>query len=201
MDGKGQRQRNDTDKTRSIGKKNKTNSDDAVDSISATTDNADTCAKNAVRLTSEKRWVDADGTKVVADDTINAKTNNADTHTNNAIRPTSGTQIVDADGTKVVTDNTINATTNNVDTHTNNSFKTAKTDFDALSTMNTGTSDVVIKRTNYAYVTKETDIEQQLCAENLAVGHGSEDQDASLAKANEGEQYFQLIHIYYVQLL
>jgi hypothetical protein len=80
-----------------------------------------------------------------------------DTHTNNAVRLTSGKQRVDADGTKVVTDDTINATTKDADTHTNNAVKTAKTDSNALSMMNTGASDVVIEGTNNAYVSKETD--------------------------------------------
>jgi hypothetical protein len=48
---------------------------------------------------------------------------------------------------------------------------------------------------------KEADIEQQLCTENLAVGCSSEEQDASLAKAIEVVQYFQLVSIYCLQLL
>jgi hypothetical protein len=156
---------------------------------------------DAVRLTSGKQWVDADGTEVVADDTINTTTNDAKPHINNAIGTTSEKLMVDADKTKVVADNTINATTNNADTHTNNSIKTAKTDSNVLSTMNTGMSDVIIKCTNYAYITKEADIGQQLCTENLAVGCGSEEQDASLTKAIEVEQYFQLVNIYCIQFL
>ena len=67
--------------------------------------------------------------------------------------------------------------------------------------MNTGTSDVIIECTNNAHVTKEADIEEQLCTENLAVGHGSEEQDASVPEAIEVEQYFPLVSIYWVQLL
>jgi hypothetical protein len=67
--------------------------------------------------------------------------------------------------------------------------------------MSTGASDIVIKRTNNAHITKKEYIEQQLCAENLAVGCGSEEQDASITKAIEVEQYFQLVSIYHVQLL
>jgi hypothetical protein len=141
-------------------------------------------------LTSGKQWVDNDGTEVMADDTINATTNNADAHTNNAVGPTSGKQRVDADGTKVVADDTINAVTNDEDAHTNNAVKTAKSDSNALSTMNTIMSDVVIECTKNPNITKEADIEQQLCAKNLDVGCGSEEQDASLAKAIEVEQYF-----------
>ncbi len=48
---------------------------------------------------------------------------------------------------------------------------------------------------------KGADIEQQLCTENLAVGHGSVEQDPSIAKAIELEQYFPLVSIYCVQLL
>jgi hypothetical protein len=47
--------------------------------------------------------------------------------------------------------------------------------------MNTSLSDVIIEHTNNAHVTKKADIEQQLCTENLAVGRGSEEQDASFA--------------------
>ncbi len=122
-------------------------------------------------------------------------------HTNNTVGPTSGKQRVDADKTKVLADNTINATTNYAATHTNNSVKTAKTDSNALSTMNTSASDVVIEHTKNGHVNKEADIEQQLCTENLAVGCGSEEQDASIAKAIEVEQYFQLVSIYRIQLL
>jgi hypothetical protein len=47
------------------------------------------------------------------------------------------------------------------------------------------------------------DIVQQVCAENLPVGHGSEKQDTILAKAIRVEQCqcFQLLSIYHVQLL
>jgi hypothetical protein len=145
MSGKGWRRHNNAIKTRSVGKKYKTNNGDAVDSINATTNNADTHTNNAVRLSSGNWRVDADGTKVVVEDTINAMTNNADAHTNNAIGPTSGKWKIDADRTKVIADDTINATTNNPDAHTNNAVKTAKTDSDVLSTMNTGASDVVIE--------------------------------------------------------
>ncbi len=99
------------------------------------------------------------------------------------------TNKVDTDRTEVVTDNTINAMKNDVDAHTNNAIKTTKTDSNALSIMNTGASDVVIICTN------------NLCAENLAVGCDIKEQDASLAKSIEVEQYFQLGSIYYVQLL
>ncbi len=108
---------------------------------------------------------------------------------------------VDTDRTKVVVDDTIKATTIDANAHTNNTVKTAKTDSNALSTMNTGVSDLIIEHTNNAYVTKEADIEQQLCPETLAVGRGSEEQDASLAKAIEAEQYFQIISVYCIQLL
>jgi hypothetical protein len=67
--------------------------------------------------------------------------------------------------------------------------------------MNTGASDVVIECTNNAYVTKDADIEQQLCTENLAVDCGIEDHGASLTEAIEVDQYFQLISIYCIQLL
>ncbi len=80
MGGKGQKQREDANKTWCIGKKNKTNNDDAVGSMSATTNNSGTCTNNAVGLTSGKQWIDADRTKVVAVDTINATANNVDTH-------------------------------------------------------------------------------------------------------------------------
>jgi hypothetical protein len=93
----------------------------------------------------------------MANYTINATTNNADAHTNNAAGPTSGKGWVDNDRTNVVADKTINATTNNVDAHTNKVVETATTDSDALSTINTGASDVIIKGTNDAEVTKETD--------------------------------------------
>jgi hypothetical protein len=63
------------DKTRSVGKKNKTNNNDAVNSINATTKDADIRTNNAVILTPGKQQVDADGTKVMTDDTINATTN------------------------------------------------------------------------------------------------------------------------------
>jgi hypothetical protein len=49
--------------------------------------------------------------------------------------------------------------TNDADAHTNNAVKTAKTDSDTLSTMNTHASDVIIEHTNNAYITKEADIE------------------------------------------
>ncbi len=76
MGGKGQRRRDDTNKTGHVGKKNKTNNNDAVNSMNATTDDADAGTNNAGGLTSVKRWVDADRTKVVVDNTINATTNN-----------------------------------------------------------------------------------------------------------------------------
>jgi hypothetical protein len=76
MGGKGQRRRNDTNKMGHVGKKNKTNNNDAVNSMNATTDDADAGTNNAVGLTSEKRRVDADRTKVMVDNTINATTNN-----------------------------------------------------------------------------------------------------------------------------
>jgi hypothetical protein len=201
MGGKGQRQCGYANKTKSIGKKNKTNNNDAVDSINATTNNADARTNDAIRLTSGQQQVDADGTKVVADNTINAATNNAEPHTNNTVGPTPGKQRVDTDKTKVIADDTIGAMTNNADAHTNNSMKTAKTDSNALSTMNTSASEVVIERTNNAHITKEAEIEQQLCVKNLAVGRGNEEQDASIAKAIEVEQYFQLVSKYHVQLL
>ncbi len=166
------------------------------------------------------------------DNTINTTTNNAVAHTNNAIGPTSGKQRFDADGTKVVADNTINATTNDADAHNNYAIVTATTDFDAVSTMNTGMSNVVIDGTNNTDITKEADavphinhsaryqtiinnaspmdvkdscevvdIVQQVCAENLPIGCGSEEQDAILAKAIEVEQCFQLVSIFLVKLL
>ncbi len=46
--------------------------------------------------------------------------------------------------------------------------------------MSSGKSDVAIECTNNTHETKEADIEQQLCAEDLAVGRGSEEQDAQL---------------------
>jgi hypothetical protein len=52
-------------------------------------------------------------------------------------------------------DNTINAMTNNADAHTNNTVKTTRTDSNVLSMMNTSASDVIIERTNDAYVMKE----------------------------------------------
>jgi hypothetical protein len=196
-----------------VGKKNKKNNNNAVDSMNATTNDADARTNNAVGSTSGKRRVDADETKV-ADGTVNTMTNNADAHTNNAVGPTSGNPRVDTDGTEVVADNTINATTNEADAHTNNAIKTAMTDSGALSTLNTGASDVVIEGTNNADVTKEADaaphinpgaryqtdinnastmdgkdacevvdIVKQVCAENLPVGCGSEEQNAILAKA------------------
>ncbi len=153
--GKGQRQHNDTDTTRRVGKKNKTNNNDAVNIMNATTNDADAQTINAVRSTSGKQRVDADRTKVMVDNTINAMTNNVDAHTNNTVGPTSGKRSVDADETKVIADNTINIMTNNVDAHTNNAIKTATTDSDALSMMNTGTSDVVIEGTNNADILKK----------------------------------------------
>jgi hypothetical protein len=168
----------------------------------------------------------------VVNDTINATTNDAIAHTNNAAGPTSGKARVDDDRTKVVKDITINATTNNVDAYTNNVVETATTDSDALSTMNTGASDVIVEGANNADVTKETDampyintgaryqtninnastmdvkdacevvgIVQQVCAENLPIGHGSEEQNAILAETIDVEQCFQLVSIYLVKLL
>ncbi len=155
-----------------------------------------------------------------------------DAHTNNAAGLTSRMGRVDNDRTKVGADNTINTTTNNAGTHTNDVIKTAITDSDALSTINTGASDVIIKGTIDADVIKEADamphinpgpryqtdinnastmdvkdacevvdIVQQVCAQNLPIGHGSEEQNAILAKAVEVEQCFQLVSIYLVKLL
>jgi hypothetical protein len=221
MGGKGRIRCKDSNKTRRVGKKNKTNNDGAFDSMNATTNDANAQANNVIGSTSGKQQVDADGTKVVANDTINATTNNVDTHTNNAAGPTSGKARVDDDRTKGVADNTINDTTNNAGAHTNNVIETTTTDSDALSIMKNGSSDVILEGTNNADVTKETDavphintgaryqtninnaskmgvkdacevvdIVQQVCAENLPVGHGSEEQNAILAKTIDVEQCF-----------
>jgi hypothetical protein len=91
MGGKGGRQcNNGANKTGSIGKKNKTNNDDVVDSINATTDDADTHTDNAVRSIKGQQRFEADGINVVADNTINATTNNVEPHSNNTVGPTSG---------------------------------------------------------------------------------------------------------------
>jgi hypothetical protein len=68
--------------------KNKTNNDNVVDSITATTNDMDARTNNAVRLASVQQRFDADGTKIVVDNTINAMTNNTEPHTYKTVGPT-----------------------------------------------------------------------------------------------------------------
>jgi hypothetical protein len=130
-----------------------------VNSINATTNDADSRMNVAIRLPSGQQWVDADGTKVVADDIINAMKNNTKPHTNNTVGLTSGKQEVDAEKTKVVADNTIIIMTKmwkptpQLCQNCQNRFQCTVYD------MHHHTSDVVIKHTNNTLVTKEADIE------------------------------------------
>ena len=127
----------------------------------------------------------------MANDTINATTNDADAHTNNAAGPTSRKGRVDNDRTKVVTDKTINATTNNVDAHTNKVVETAATDSNALSMINTGTSDVIIKGTNDADVKKVTDTMPHI---NPGARYQSDINNASTMDVKDACEVVDIVH-------